>query len=130
MVHKLVLMLSCQVAALAVLLFCSAVPTNGSFSHVNNPPLYKVEYCVATAVGHSCNLSPQSLEHMASPVDAAKCDATWGQQGSVTWANMVLPPGGRALRVRVTTEVPGQSSAGGFFVRPTRQTREWGRPEL
>ena len=125
-------MLSQVALAVLLIILCAAVPANGSFSRVNKSaptPLYKVEYCVATAVGHSCNLRPQSLEHMTSPVDAAKCDATWGQQGSVTWTNMVLPPG-RVLRVRVTTAVPGQTSAGGFFVRPTRQTREWGRPEL
>ena len=130
-------------AALAVLLLVAAatVPSGSSCSsssssnrssdegHPSFTGGYKLEYCVAAAVGLSCSLQPASLEHMESPVNAEKCDATWGQQGSVSWANIDLPPG-KALRVRVTTRVPGQSSSRGFYVRPTRQTRAWGRPDL
>ena len=66
------------------------------------------------------------LHEMVSPVDTT-CDATWDQQGSVTWGNIVLGKG-KMLIVKVTTSVAGQTNTGGFFVRPTRLTSPWERP--
>ncbi|GMI48064.1 hypothetical protein TrCOL_g11427 [Triparma columacea] len=57
---------------------------------------------------------------------------TSDQKGSVTWADLTLPEGegGGVLLVEVTTAVSGQSTDKGFFVRPSRRTRQWGRAEL
>merc|ERR1712176_1052212 len=57
--------------------------------------------------------------------------AAEGQKGSVTYIDLILPQNSnKALFVEVQTNVPGQNSNEGFFVRPTRRTRYWGRPEL
>jgi hypothetical protein len=91
---------------------------------------YTVRFCVAAAVGVLCDpTSAAALTYMASPVDASSCGAAWDQRGSVAWADIVLPAG-RALYVDVTTHVPGQTSARGFFVRPARRTARWGRARL
>eukprot|EP00729_Bicosta_minor_P015569 gene15569-35345_t len=49
--------------------------------------------------------------------------------GSVSWADMTLPVG-KVLLVEVSTSIPSLTSASGFFVRPTRRTREWGKAEV
>jgi hypothetical protein len=49
--------------------------------------------------------------------------------GSVTWADLTLPEG-KVLLVEVTTSIASQTSASGFFVRPTRRTREWGKAKV
>ena len=49
-----------------------------------------------------------------------------GQQGSVSHADLTLPPGS-ALLVQVSTSLGGLTADTGFFVRPTRLTREWGK---
>ena len=37
---------------------------------------------------------------------------------------------GKVLLVEVSTSIPYLTSASGFFVRPTRRTREWGKAEV
>ena len=73
-----------------------------------------------------CALTSVTLWHMKSPV-TTKCDATWDQQGSVSWGDMTLPEG-KMLVVKATTKVDGQTMNRGFFVRPSRLTSAWERP--
>jgi len=60
------------------------------------------------------------------------CDEAQGQAGSVAWTDLSLPQGGdnKALYIQVKTNVPNQNSKRGFFVRPTRLTREWGKATM
>eukprot|EP00316_Scyphosphaera_apsteinii_P011525 CAMPEP_0119304454 /NCGR_PEP_ID=MMETSP1333-20130426/5669_1 /TAXON_ID=418940 /ORGANISM="Scyphosphaera apsteinii, Strain RCC1455" /LENGTH=695 /DNA_ID=CAMNT_0007307347 /DNA_START=166 /DNA_END=2250 /DNA_ORIENTATION=+ len=95
---------------------------------------YEVEACVALSMQHNCELQPLSVKLTKQPVKrghngAAKCEDTVDQWGSVAWSDLTLPEG-RALMVKVITSVPGLSSASGFFVRPTRRTRNWPKPRL
>ena len=73
-----------------------------------------------------CTMNDVPLWLMKPPV-TKKCDATWDQQGSVSWGDVTLPAG-KMLVVRITTKVSGQSTNQGFFVRPTRLTSAWERP--
>eukprot|EP00588_Corethron_pennatum_P007292 CAMPEP_0194283966 /NCGR_PEP_ID=MMETSP0169-20130528/26543_1 /TAXON_ID=218684 /ORGANISM="Corethron pennatum, Strain L29A3" /LENGTH=793 /DNA_ID=CAMNT_0039029683 /DNA_START=19 /DNA_END=2400 /DNA_ORIENTATION=+ len=92
-------------------------------------PPYTVKVCVADAVGSPCvPTEVADLRHMPHPT-VASCEETEGQRGTMTYADLVLPAG-KALFVEVTTAVAGQSSARGFFVRPTRRTRQWGKAEV
>lgn len=54
------------------------------------------------------------------------CEESVGQSGTLSWVDLTLPKG-KALHVHVTTNVPGQTADQGFFVRPTRLTRDWGK---
>ena len=99
---------------------------------IPGPSQYSVEFCVTLAVGRTdCTLQDLPLRYSESPLtDPLSCDATWEQQGSVSWADITLPAG-KALYVRVRTAVPGQTANnGGFFVRPSRLTAQWGAPDI
>ena len=88
---------------------------------------YTVQSCVTSAVGQPCALQPVA-NVLFMPSAVPHCDPAHGQAGSVSWADFTLPVG-KALYVKVTTSVPGQSAANGFFVRPVTRTRAWGLPD-
>ena len=92
---------------------------------------YTVKFCVADKLGGACEntATTAQTQHMESPVEGDSCDATVDQKGSVTWADLLLPEG-KVLLVEVTTHVKGQTSASGFFVRPSRLTAQWGKAKL
>mmetsp|Transcript_24385 Transcript_24385/g.55677 ORF Transcript_24385/g.55677 Transcript_24385/m.55677 type:complete len:778 (-) Transcript_24385:57-2390(-) len=92
---------------------------------------YTVRTCVAEGVGVPCKLKTEpDLRFMKHPT-SDDCDEAQGQKGSVTYVDLTLPSeSGRALFVEVTTDVPGQNTDRGFFVRPTRLTREWGKASV
>ena len=85
---------------------------------------FAVQSCVTAGVGQSCELAPLHVTYMSCPL-AVSCPQAVGQQGSVSWVDLVLPKD-RVLLVKVTTTAAGQNADGGFFVRPTRLTRKWG----
>ena len=70
-----------------------------------------------------------ALQETAQPVAGNKCEDTVDMTGSVSWADMSLPAG-KVLLVEVSTSIPSLTSASGFFVRPTRRTREWGKARV
>ncbi|GMI14138.1 hypothetical protein TrLO_g5409 [Triparma laevis f. longispina] len=92
---------------------------------------FTVKACVATSLTDSCTLQTVGTKIVAQPVDTSstKCEDTVDQKGSVTWADLILPVG-KVLLVEVQTKVASQTSGGGFFVRPSRKTREWGKPTV
>lgn len=95
-----------------------------------NDGLYSVKACVADSVGQaSCTpVAVDDLRYMKQPA-ADSCEEREGQKGSVTYVDLVLPQG-KVLYVQVSTFVQGQSGARGFFVRPSRKTRNWGLAQL
>lgn len=92
---------------------------------------YTVKACVAESLKHTCAPTVVATKRTEQPV-SGDCGHTYDQKGSVTWADLTLPEGegGGVLLVEVTTAVSGQSTDKGFFVRPSRRTRQWGRAEL
>jgi len=95
-----------------------------------NNVLYTVKACVSNGVGQpSCTPVPVTDLRFTKQSAANSCEETEGQKGSVTYVDLTLPAG-KALFVEVTTNVSGQSANNGFFVRPTRHTRNWGRAEV
>lgn len=90
---------------------------------------YDVQACVANGVGQPCTLKKMTNMRFMKHPTAASCDEAQGQAGSVSWMDLTLPSG-KALFVQVDTKVSGQSADQGFFVRPTRLTREWGKAEV
>jgi len=86
---------------------------------------YTVKACVANGVGQPCKLvTVPDLRFTEQPTENS-CEENNGQKGSITYADLMLPPG-KALFVEVTTNVSEQNSSRGFFVRPTRLTSNWG----
>ncbi len=94
-----------------------------------NNNLYTVKACVATGIGQSCTPLPVSDLRITKHSAPSTCEETEGQKGSVTYVDLTLPTG-KALFVEVTTNVVGQSANKGFFVRPTRHTRNWGKADV
>jgi len=95
-----------------------------------NNNLYTVKACVADGVGQA-SCTPVLVSDIRFTKQSApnNCEETEGQKGSVTYVDLTLPAG-KALLVEITTNVQGQSSQNGFFVRPTRKTRNWGKPDV
>jgi len=108
---------------------CNAVNNSNN----NNNYYYVVETCLAETIGAQCegNTSLQAVQDLRVTRQEARsdCEETEGQEGSVTYVDLVLPPN-KVLLVEVTTKVGGQDSRNGFFVRPTRKTRYWGKAEV
>ena len=97
-------------------------------------PKYMVKTCLADGVGKPCtaNTSLKTVSGLRVTQQEAEqnCEETEGQRGSVTYTDLILPTNSspdKVLLVEVTTSVPGQDSSNGFFVRPTRLTRYWGK---
>lgn len=92
--------------------------------------LYSIKACLVDGVGQaSCTpVLVDDIRYMKQPA-ANSCEEREGQKGSVTYVDLLLPQG-KVLYVEVSTYVPGQSGARGFFVRPTRKTRNWGIAQL
>ena len=92
---------------------------------------YTVKACAASSFQETCSLVDIPVMKTKQPVDVSSddCDETVDQKGSVSWSDLTLPEG-KVLLVEIETNVASQTSATGFFVRPTRITREWGRPQL
>ena len=91
---------------------------------------FEVKTCLVDAVGLSCVPQPvENLRYQRQPVQSTSCDATVGQKGSLSFVDLTLPSA-QVLFVQVTTAVPGQSTAGGFFIRPTRISQQWGNATL
>ena len=95
---------------------------------------YVVKSCLADGIDQPCtgNTSLETVPDLRITQQNAadSCESTEGQKGSVSYTDLVLPTissPGKVLRVEVTTKVPGQDSSNGFFVRPTRLTRYWGK---
>lgn len=95
---------------------------------------YVVKTCLADGIGMPCSgntsLQPVSDLRVTQQAAGTDCEATEGQRGSVTYTDLILPTRSspdKVLLVEVTTMVPGQDSSKGFFVRPTRLTRYWGK---
>ena len=82
---------------------------------------YEVQACVTDkiVVGQPCKLQNVSnfLQYSKQPAQQ-NCEETNGQKGSITYVDLILPPG-KVLYVRVKTKVLGQNSNRGFFVRPS-----------
>eukprot|EP00534_Pseudo-nitzschia_fraudulenta_P001032 CAMPEP_0201119460 /NCGR_PEP_ID=MMETSP0850-20130426/3605_1 /ASSEMBLY_ACC=CAM_ASM_000622 /TAXON_ID=183588 /ORGANISM="Pseudo-nitzschia fraudulenta, Strain WWA7" /LENGTH=888 /DNA_ID=CAMNT_0047385179 /DNA_START=22 /DNA_END=2688 /DNA_ORIENTATION=- len=103
----------------------------------NNSPKYTVKACLVDGIGKPCsgNASLEAVSDLRVTQQNAEnsCEETEGQRGSVTYADLVLPTlssPNQVLMVEVTTKVQGQDSTKGFFVRPTRLTRYWGKPTV
>ncbi len=94
-----------------------------------NNAFYSVKACVTGGVGQACTPVPVTDLRFTKQSAADSCEETEGQKGSVTYVDLILPAG-KALFVEVETKVPGQNSASGFFVRPTRHTRNWGKADV
>jgi hypothetical protein len=99
-----------------------------------NTPQYVVKTCLADGIGKPCSgntsLKVVSDLRITEQVANESCEETEGQRGSVTYTDLILPTlssPNKVLLVEVTTKVPGQDSSNGFFVRPTRLTRYWGK---
>ena len=95
---------------------------------------YVVKTCLADGIGMPCtgntSLQPVSDLRLTQQAAGTNCEETEGQRGSVTYTDLILPTQSspdKVLLVEVTTLVPGQDSSKGFFVRPTRLTRYWGK---
>ena len=97
----------------------------------NANPKYSLKACLADSVGASCTPVPVSNSDLRyiSQTASSTCEETEGQRGSVTHVDLTLPSG-KALYVEVTTLVPSQNAARGFFVRPTRITSQWSQANL
>eukprot|EP00520_Triparma_pacifica_P009227 CAMPEP_0118644180 /NCGR_PEP_ID=MMETSP0785-20121206/6798_1 /TAXON_ID=91992 /ORGANISM="Bolidomonas pacifica, Strain CCMP 1866" /LENGTH=716 /DNA_ID=CAMNT_0006535915 /DNA_START=100 /DNA_END=2246 /DNA_ORIENTATION=- len=91
---------------------------------------YTVRACVAKSLKHTCTLNAVTTRFTEQPVKGDNCDPTQDQGGSVTWADLTIPDSGGVLMVEVTTSYPDHTSNGGFYVRPSRRTRQWGRAQL
>ena len=103
----------------------------GLVSFANANLYYIVKACVATSLSGTCNLKPVALSLISLPFSSTTCEETVDQKGSVSWMDLTLPEGGSSvLLVEVTTKVSGQNTNSGFFVRPTRRTRRWGRAQV
>jgi len=103
----------------------------------NNPPsvpttsdLYTVKYCITSTIGEPCTLQPISrILYLTQPVqNPSKCEETVGQLGSLSIADLTLPPG-KVLYVEATTLVPSQNG-NSVTVRPTKKTKQWGTPSV
>ena len=91
---------------------------------------YEVKACLVDAIGMACAPQPVgNLRYQTQPVSDDDCEDTVGLEGSLSFVDLTLPDS-KVLFVQVTTAVPGQSSADGFFVRPTRLSQQWGEPIL
>jgi hypothetical protein len=94
---------------------------------------YVVKACLADGIGKPCtgNTSSERVDLRITQQQAPdSCEAREHMKGSVSYADLMLPTKtspGKVLLVEVVTRVPGQDSNQGFFVRPTRKTRYWGR---
>ena len=87
---------------------------------------YTIKACVANAIGDSCKpKNVPDIKYITRPTDN-QCEENMGQKGSVTFVDLTLPAG-KVYFLTVTTNVPGQNSTSGFFVRPTHLTRNWGK---
>jgi hypothetical protein len=71
---------------------------------------------------------PAYVKYMRHPT-VIGCQEAVGQAGSISWVDLTLPLG-KVLLVEVSTSVQGQSTNSGFFLRPHRLTRNWGKPQL
>lgn len=98
---------------------------------------YVVKSCLTNGIGKPClgGASPAKVDLSVTKQTAnvKKCEDAVGQDGSVAYADLELPSnseGDKALLVEVTTKIDGQSTKNGFFVRPTRLTRYWGKPTV
>ena len=98
---------------------------------------YVVKTCLADGIGQPCtgntSLQPVSDLRLTEQKAGTNCEETEGQRGSITYTDVILPTQSspdKVLLVEVETLVPGQDSSQGFFVRPTRLTRYWGKPTV
>lgn len=106
--------------------------------HLNsiNSNKYVVKTCLADGIGKPCtgNTSLKVVSDLRlTQQEADNCEGTEGQKGSVTYTDLILPTvsnPNQVLFVEVTTKVPEQNSLEGFFVRPTRLTRYWGKATI
>ena len=109
-----------KISSVCILLLASFVPTTVATNK------YTVKACTAASLGDTCTLQVVGTKNVAQPVTGTgHCDETVDQKGSVTWADLTLSEG-KVLLVEVETHVSSQTSNAGFFVRPTRLTRDWG----
>ncbi|GMI35654.1 hypothetical protein TeGR_g13029 [Tetraparma gracilis] len=95
---------------------------------------YTVKACLASSLSSTTCLSGSlksvATTYLTQPV-TGECEETVDQKGSVTTADLTLPSGsGQVLLVEVITAHSSHTSDSGFFVRPTRRTRSWGKPTL
>lgn len=129
----------------ALLFFLVSSPTSASYvpnnQHVRElndsigiSSKYVVRTCLADGIGLPCtgNTSLETVSDLRITQQSAAdgCEETEGQKGSVSYTDLVLPTissPDQVLLVEVTTKVLGQDSSNGFFVRPTRLTRYWGK---
>ncbi len=131
--------------AAAFLFFLAFSPTSASYvpddqlvrqlnDSIGISSKYVVKACLADGIGKPCtgNTSLETVPDLRITQQSApdSCEATEGQKGSVSYTDLMLPTlssPGKVLLIEVTTKVPGQDSSNGFFVRPTRLTRYWGK---
>ena len=85
---------------------------------------YTVSACVVSEIGGSCAPEPVDVAYLETRLSEDFCEESVGQGGSVSSANLILPTSDSVLLVEVTTSAKGQTADTGFFVRPTRLTRD------
>lgn len=90
-------------------------------------PKYNIKACVVDTIGDVCTPKRVVDVRYTDNPTANSCEENMGQRGSVTFVDLVLPSEDKVYFVEVRTNVPGQSSDQGFFVRPTHLTRNWGK---
>jgi hypothetical protein len=97
---------------------------------------YVVKTCLADGIGKPCtgdtSLKKVDLRNIRQEAEDS-CEAREHMKGSVTYADLILPTvssPSEVLLVEVETKVSGQDSRQGFFVRPTRLTRYWGKANV
>ncbi len=133
-------MLSSRFSFCAALLSLLASASADQSLRQLNPDLssnYVVKTCLADGIGQPCtgntSLQPVSDLRLTEQKAGTNCEETEGQRGSITYTDLILPTQSspdKVLLVEVETLVPGQDSSQGFFVRPTRLTRYWGKPTV
>ncbi len=82
------------------------------------------------SLGDVCELHTYNIYKTSQPVqptdEGVECDSTAGMQGSVSFLTNLILPAGKVLLIEVGFQSDKMSADTGFFVRPTRRTREWG----